>query len=113
MDKLQTAAKQAAEALGNLEGVKETSDGLQNATPALHIRVDRNKAMENGITVAQVYMELAAAMQSSTTVTTLHIEGKDTQVIVEKPKDSVLTAADLEDFDFSVTTQTGEKKNLS
>ena len=112
MEQLQAAAKKTAEALSEIEGVASASDGLQDATPALHIRVDRNKAMQNGITVAQVYMELAAAMQSSTTVTTLNIDGKDTQVIVEKPEDSVLTADDLEDFPFSVTTQTGEKKDF-
>ena len=112
MENLQSAAKQAAAALQQIEGLTEISDGLEDTTPALQIRVDRNKAMEKGITVAQVYMELAAAMQTSTTVTTLQIDGKDTQVIVKKPEDSVLTAGALETFDFSVTTQAGEEKTF-
>ncbi len=112
MQVLQTAAKTTAEALEKVSGVASVSDGLQNATAALHIAVDRNKAMKKGITVAQVYMELAAAMQKNTTVTTLLIDGKDTDVIVEKPEEDLLTPKDLEKFPLSVTTQTGQKNEF-
>ena len=112
MEKLQSAAKLAAETLNGLEGITEVSDGLEDATPALHISVDRNKAMAQGITVAQMYMELAAALQTETTVATLELDGTSTQVIVEKPEDAALTREDLESFPFSVTTQTGETKEF-
>ena len=112
MEKLQSAARDAAEALRGLEGIEDVSDGLEDAAPAIHIQVDRNKAMANGITVAQIYMELAAALQSSTTVTTLMLDGTATEVIVEKPEDTVLTMEELEGYAFTVTTQTGEEKNF-
>ncbi len=105
MGALQSAAKAAAEALGKVEGVSEVSDGLEDTVPALHIQVDRNKAMAKGITVAQIYMELAAALQTETTVTTLELDGTSTDVIVEKPEGAVLTAGDLENYEFSVTNQ--------
>ncbi len=113
MQALQSAAKNAAEALKGLPGVDTVSDGLENATPALHIAVDRNEAMKKGITVAQVFMELSSALQNSTTVTTLLVDGKDTDVIVEKPQEQVLTVSDLEEYPFSITTQTGEKKEFT
>ena len=108
MDALQAAAKTAGEVLENLSGVAEVSNGLENTAPALHVNIDRNKAMQKGITVAQVYMELAAALQSSTTVTTLNLEGTSTQLIVEKPEEIILTVDKLESYPFQVTTQTGE-----
>ena len=108
MEKLQAAAKTAGEALAAIPGISEVSDGLEDATPALHISIDRNKAMEKGITVAQIYLELASALQSETTVTTLDLEGTSTSVIVEKPEGAVLTADKLKDYAFSVTTQMGD-----
>ena len=112
METLQAAAKTASEVLGSLEGVTDVSDGLEDAAPALHISVDRNKAMSQGITVAQIYMELAAALQTTTTVTSLELDGTSTAVIVEKPEGAVLTRADLESYPFTITTQTGETKEF-
>ena len=108
MGSLQNAAKTAGEALAAIPGVTEVSDGLEDATPALHISIDRNKAVQKGITVAQIYMELATALQTETTVTTLDLEGTSTSVIVEKPEGAVLTADKLKDYPFTVTTQLGQ-----
>ena len=108
METLQSAAKKAGEALRALEGVEEVNDGLEDAVPALQIRVDRNKAMAKGITVAQIYLELAAALQTETTVTTLELDGTSTSVIVEKPEEAVLSVDDLESYPFTVDKQTGE-----
>ncbi len=112
MDVLQTAAREAAKVLEQVDGVESVSDGLEDASPALHIRVDRNKAMAKGITVAQIYMELASALQNETTVTTLSLDGTSTSVIVKKPAETKLTPVDLESYPFQVTTQTGEKKEF-
>ncbi len=108
MQALQNAAKEAGQVLSELDGVAQVSDGLEDATPALQIRVDRNEAMKKGITVAQIYMELATALQTETTATTLELEGTSTSVIVEKPRDAVLEVEKLEEYPFTVTTQTGE-----
>ena len=112
MEQLQKAAKDTAEALKKVKGVTEVSDGLEEAADALHIRVDRNKAMAQSMTVAQIYMELAAALQNETTVTTLNLDGTATDLIVERPKETVLTAEELEQYEFNVTTQTGEEKTF-
>jgi len=108
METLQKAANLAADTLVTVPGVAEVSNGLEDAAPALHVNIDRNKAMQKGITVAQIYMELAAALQTETTVTTLDLEGTSTSVIVKKPEGAVLTVETLESYPFSVTTQLGE-----
>ena len=112
MEKLQQAAKDTAAALEKVKGITEVSDGLEEAADALHIQVDRNKAMAEGLTVAQIYVELAAALQNETTVTTLNLEGTSTDLIVERPKEAVLTVDQLENYEFNVTTQTGEEKTF-
>ena len=112
MEALQSAAKTAAQALEGLDGVAEVSDGLEDTAPALHIAVDRNKAMAKGITVAQIYMELASALQTSSTAMSLMIEGNSTDVIIEKPEGAELTIEKLKNYAFEVETRTGEKNKF-
>ena len=107
MDALQSAARTAAQVLEGIEGVSEVSDGLEDAAPALHIDVDRNKAMQKGLTVAQIYMELASQLTTSTTAATLEIGGTSTDVIIEKPEEAKLTAEELKEYTFEVTKQDG------
>ncbi len=108
MQTLQNAASKAAEALRTVPGVGEVSDGLEDATDALHIRVDRNKAMSKGITVAQIYMELASALSDSTTAATMTLGGDSVSVILEKPDYAKVDVDSLMDYSFEVTGQDGE-----
>ena len=107
MDDLQSAAKQAAETLAGVPGLTDISDGLEDAAPALHISIDRNKAMAKGLTVAQVYLELAEKLTTSTTAATLQLNGTSTDVIIEKPEGARLTVEDLKLYRFEVTGQDG------
>ena len=107
MDTLQSAAKKAAQVLESVPGTTDISDGLEDAAPALHISIDRNKAMSKGLTVAQVYMELAQQLTSSTTAATLELSGTSTDVIVEKPENLKLTRDKLNMYQFEVTNQDG------
>ena len=108
METLQQAAKTAAQVLGTVDGVEDVSDGLDEAAAAVHIRIDRNAAMEQGMTVAQIYMQLAADLQNSTTATTLDLSGTTTDVVVERPAGSRLSRDDLENYTLETTNQAGE-----
>lgn len=108
MDTLQNAARRAAEVLEGVAGTTAVSDGLEDTAPALHIRVDRNKAMAQGITVAQIYMELSSALQTSATATTLELNGNSTDVIIETAEGSRIQLEDLKDYVFEVTSQQGD-----
>lgn len=110
---LQEAAQKVTDAIEGIDGIAAVNNGLDQQTPALHIDVDRNKAMQQGITVAQIFLELSTALQNSNTVTTLQLEGTATDLIVEKPNEVKLTVEDLEDYPFEVTTQTGEVKQFT
>lgn len=108
MEALQHSAVTAAEALRGIEGVGQVSDGLEESAEALHIRVDRNEAMSRGMTVAQIYMEIASALTEETTAATLDLGTDSVSVILEKPQFSKVTADGLEDYVFEVTGQDGE-----
>ena len=112
MDVLQTAAQRAAKVLRNVEGTTEISDGLEDTSPALHIDIDRNAAMSKGLTVAQIYMELAGKLTNSTTAATLNLDGTSTTVIIEKPEEARLTVDDLKNYTFEVTKQDGTESSF-
>ena len=107
MNELKAAAEKAAEVLQNVEGLKDISDGMEDASPAIHIAVDRNKAMAKGLTVAQVYLDLAEKLTTTATAATLQLSGTSTDVIIEKPEGAKLTVDDLELYRFEVTGMDG------
>lgn len=69
--------------------------------------IDRNAAMKHGLTVAQIYMELASALTDNATAATLELDGVSTDVIIEKPEGAVLDVDSLRDYVFEVTKQDG------
>ena len=95
MEDLQSAARALGQRIGQAEGVVSVSDGLEDAAPALQVLVDRNKAMTKGITVAQIYMQVAAAMSDSTTVSTVTLDGDSMEMIVDAAEDGKLTREKL------------------
>ena len=95
MEALQTAARALGQRIGQVEGIQDVSDGLEDAAPALQVTVDRNKAMVKGITVAQIYMQVAAALQDSTTVAEVTLDGAGMEMIVDAAQESKLTREKL------------------
>ena len=107
MQTLQSAAKKAAQILYNVDGVADVSDGLEDAAPALHVNVDRNAAMAKGLTVAQVYMEIAGALTTSSSMASLELSGTTTGLTIQKPEDAALNVEGLKNYVFRVTGRDG------
>ena len=74
LDDLRTAAIAVADRLKTVEGLKDISGGAEDTAPALHITVDKEKAIEHNLTTAQVYMaivqELTRSIQATQVTTT-------------------------------------------
>lgn len=104
MDTLEDAAILIGETLEGLEGVDTVSNGLEDAATAIHVNIDRNKAMEKGLTTAQIYMQLAANMNTSATATSFELDGSSIDVVVQRPEAKTVTLDNLLNQTF---TQTG------
>lgn len=112
MNQLQAAAKTAAEVLSGIEGVKEVSDGLEDSAPALHVKVDRDKAMSNGLTVAQMFMDISSSLTNSQQNQKLTLSGTSTDIVIERQEESKLDVDALKEHVFTVTGQDGTKKEV-
>ena len=104
MEAMQSAAKQLAAVMGGVEGVGEVDDGLDSAAEALHITVDRSAAMEKGMTVAQVYMQVAAALTDSSTLSDMTLDSEKMDLVIESPEDSRVTVETLLDLELTPST---------
>ena len=82
MDTLRQTAAGLAECLSGVEGIAAVSDGQEDSSTEVRVTVDKNKAAEYGLTVAQVYQQVAVAIRAETSATTLSVEGNDLPVVV-------------------------------
>ena len=95
MEALQSAAQDLAKRLEQVDGVGEVSDGLDESAPALQVVVDRVAAAKKGMTVAQIYMKVAAALQSSTSVSNVTLGGESMALSVDAVEGSTVTREKL------------------
>ncbi|MCQ2464983.1 MAG: efflux RND transporter permease subunit [Oscillospiraceae bacterium] len=103
IEKLQETAVSAAELLSGIEGIGEVDDGINNPAPELKITVNKEKAMLNGLTVAQIYAEIAQNLSSSSTATSISSDGKDFDIIVEDGALDEITKNSIKNYKFTVT----------
>lgn len=95
MEDLQSAAQDLAKRLEQVDGVAEVDDGLDESAPALQVVVDRVAAAKKGMTVAQIYMKVAAALQSSTSVSNVTLGGENMALSVDAVEGSTVTREKL------------------
>ena len=95
METLQSTAKTIAARIEQVEGTVDVSDGLEDAAQALHVTVDRTKAMEHGMTVAQIYMQVAAALNTTSTGTNMVLDDTSMQLIIQQDESSKMTVETL------------------
>lgn len=108
-DVLQDAAKDIGKILEGVDGVDEVDNGLTDAEPELHFAVDKEKAMKNGLTVAQVFMQVSEALSNETTATSLRMDGADYDVVVIEQDSENLTPKYVKNLKLTGTNSAGEE----
>lgn len=113
MEQMQSAAKTLAAKLATVPGTENVSDGLEQAATALHLSVDRNAAMEKGLTVAQVYMAVASALTDSDSSLSLTLDGLDVSVSIQSPEESRMTREKLMDLEIDPSAMSAMSSMMS
>lgn len=107
---LQNTAKDMAEKLAAVDGIDETDNGIGSTSGEIKVTVDKTKAAKKSLTVAQVYQQIAAAITSETTSSTLTNSGKDLDVVVIKDENSDVTKNNIKDIKLTYTDKEGNEK---
>lgn len=112
LDTLQELAKEVAGIVEGVEGTTEVSDGLEESTGELRIIVDRDKAIEHGFTVAQVFQQIQGKLAAATSATSLETEIRDYDVYVKNAEDMTLTRELVKDLTLDRTKNDGSKETV-
>ncbi len=113
MEQMQSAAKTLAAKLATVPGTENVSDGLEQAAAALHLSVDRNAAMEKGLTVAQVYLAVASALTDTDSSLSLTLDGLDVSVSIQSPEESRMTREKLMDLEIDPSAMSAMSSMMS
>ena len=112
LDTLQELAIETAKIVEETEGTVDVKDGLDEATPQWTITVDKEKAAEYGMTVAQVFQLVMEDMASSTSATTISTDIKEYEVYLQTEEQSDLKLEDIKSLTFIHTDKEGEEKEI-
>lgn len=112
LEAMQETAVNVAEVVEGVKGTANVSDGLEDASPAIKVSVDKEKAMKEGLTVAQIYQELAGNISTEKTATSITMEGTGYDVVVKKGEDLKTSLTDIKNYTFTVTDREGEEKEV-
>ncbi len=95
-DKLQEIAKDIKSLLEPVEGVDTVDDGIGDTSKETRINVDKTKAMDYGLTVAQIYSTVSSEILNEKEATKVSLDNKDYQVIIAKSKEKTVTNENLD-----------------
>lgn len=112
LDTLQKIAKDVAAIVAEVEGTTDVSDGLEESTGELRVMIDRDKAIEHGLTVAQIFQQIQAKLADAASATTLETEIKEYDVYVKHANDMELTRELVKDLEIERTAQDGTKEKI-
>lgn len=112
LDTLQQIAKEVAAIVETTEGTAKVSDGLEEATGEMRILIDRDKAMDQGLTVAEVYQQIAAKLKDASSATTFETTAKEYEVYVKNANDMELTRKLVQDLVIEKTDKDNKKVEI-
>ncbi len=112
LEDISLAASEIGSRIENIEGISYVSAGEEETEPTINISVDKAAAMKKGLTVAQIFQEIAVNLTKSATAATVETENGDYDIIVVSEKAENFTRKDIENYVFEVTKQDGTTEEV-
>lgn len=113
LDLLRNTAAKIEHELMDMKELEDVSDVNEASTEELRVIVDKNLAMKQGLTTAQVYQQISEKIAKNTTATTLNQSGSSIDVVVENSKTDSFSKEDLKNFELTVDKQDGTKEKVT
>lgn len=114
IETLKTTAEDMAKQLATVEGIDETDSGVGATSPEIKVSVNKEKAAEKGLTIAQVYQQVASAVSSEKTSTTLtNDNGNDIDVVIVKDDSKKVSPDTLGSIDITYKDSEENEKTTS
>lgn len=112
LDKLQEIAKDIKKILEDTKGTQNVTDGTEDNKEELRVVVDKAKATQHGLTVAQVYQELYGKLSKAQTATTLSTDTHEYDVYVLDDANESMTRDDIRNMTITAKKQDGTTEDV-
>ena len=111
---LQDTAKDMAQKLEELDSIESADSGMGATSPEIKVTVDKQKAAEKGLTVAQVFQQVASAVAEEQTSTTLRLDdGSNIDVVIAKDESQKISSNNVNKINLTYTDKEGKEKKTS
>lgn len=111
LTKLRSAGIAIESKLKGMKSLEDVSTIDEDSSEELHVVVNKNLAMKQGLTVAQVYQQISAKLTKESTATTLSESDTSMDVVVENSTNGKFTREDLENM--KLTTSGGASSSAA
>ena len=101
LDELTRISEDLMNIIDSVDGYSDISNGSEDADKVLHLVIDKNKAMSMGLSVAQIYSELADKIDNTADSVTVTMDNIDMMIKVVDNIDP-LTRENILDYTFTV-----------
>lgn len=100
--KLQKIADDLVTMAESVEGYTDITDGQEDADQVIHLVLDKDAAMRQGLTVTQIFSDINTKLSESKTAATVTFHDVDMDIIIKDTRDP-LTKENLLDYNFEVS----------
>ena len=111
-DQLRAISESVSSIMAAEPGIVDVTDSFANGDPTLQVIIDRDKAMEYGLTVAQIYAGIASHTSSSVDAVNITVDGTDMTVTIVDNTDE-LTYENLMDIEFEAVDMAAMSSGMS
>ncbi len=112
LDTLQSIARDVKKIVEGVDGTQNVTDGTEDNDEELRVVVDKAKAMEHGLTVAQVYQEISGHISEARSMTALSTDTDEYDIYVVDDAGENMTRNDIRDLTLKVTGQDGKSQEV-
>lgn len=100
-DEILAVSEDVMDIVSEVEGFEKVTNGQEDGDTTVELTIDKDKAMAQGLTVAQIFQELSANLTTETTATSLTMDGKQYDVTIVNENDAV-DVSNLMDYEFEI-----------
>lgn len=113
IDTLYELADKAAAIMATVEGVGKIADIRDKAELEFRITVDKDKAIQKGLTVAQVFQQIYPHLSATSSATKLSTVSEDISVFVSSESDETITIDLLKAMPITYTDSEGNSAEIA
>ena len=107
LNTIRELAYEVTDILNELDGTSDVSSGLDRQGVEIKVTVNKEKAMENSLTVAQIYSQISSIAGTNRTATTISTRDSDLPVIVIEGKYEEFSRDDLANLELTTQNNSG------